>query len=201
MITACGHGSETIRCKTSRLPGARGAGQRDQNDFSVSISELDGTEAGDQHALATPGPTVARLCQHPHDPAGPCQVRLAHSPQCQRPARNHALELRPRQSLRQLPARPELPVAHRSTAFRPTIRRDSAPVQLRAASGLPLVTPMLTLVAKSLYAELESCEVGAASLGDGGSVFPGSDAQQVDGCCGNDMLQVGFGKSAIASAA
>jgi hypothetical protein len=55
------------------------------------------------------------------------------------------------------------------------------------------VDPTLTLVAKSLYAELESCEVGAASLGDGGSVFPGSDAQQVDGCCGNDMLQVGFG--------
>lgn len=24
MITACGHGSETIRCKASRLPGARG---------------------------------------------------------------------------------------------------------------------------------------------------------------------------------
>ena len=61
--------------------------------------------------------------------------------------------------------------------------------------------PTLTLVANSLYAELESCEVGAASLGNGGSVFPGSDAQQVDGCCGDDMLQVGFGKSAIASAA
>ena len=29
------------------------------------------------------------------------------------------------------------------------------------------VNPTLTLVAKSLYAELESCEVGAASLGDG----------------------------------
>jgi len=37
MITACGHGSETIRCKASRLPGARGAGQGDQNDFSVSM--------------------------------------------------------------------------------------------------------------------------------------------------------------------
>jgi len=59
----------------------------------------------------------------------------------------------------------------------------------------------LTLVANSFYAELESCEVRAASLGNGGSVRPGSDAQQVDGCCGDDMLQVGFGKSAIASAA
>jgi len=67
--------------------------------------------------------------------------------------------------------------------------------------GLRLATAMLTLVANSLCAELESCEVGAASLGNGGSVRPGSDAQQVDGCCGDDMLQVGFGKSAIASAA
>jgi TnpA family transposase len=29
----------------------RGPGQSDQNDFSVSISELDGTEAGDQRGL------------------------------------------------------------------------------------------------------------------------------------------------------
>ncbi len=78
------------------------------------------------------------LCQHPHDPAGPGRVRLAHSPHCQRFARNHALDLRPRQSLRQFPARHELPVAHRSTALGPTIRRDSAPVQLRAASGLKI---------------------------------------------------------------
>ncbi len=66
------------------------------------------------------------------------QVLAEHSPQCQRPARNHALDLRPRQSLRQFPARHELPVAHRSTALGPTIRRDSAPVQLRAACGLKI---------------------------------------------------------------
>ncbi|HMF78827.1 MAG TPA: hypothetical protein VK604_24435 [Bryobacteraceae bacterium] len=72
------------------------------------------------------------------------------------------------------------------------------PRPLHAEEG---VDPTLTLVANSLYAELESCEVGAASLSNGGSVRPGGDAQQVDGCCSDDMLQVGFGKSAIATAA
>jgi len=66
---------------------------------------------------------------------------------------------------------------------------------------LPLVTAMLTLVANSLRLELQSCEVGAASLGQGCIARPGSDPKQVDSGCGDDMLQVSLRQPAIASAA
>jgi hypothetical protein len=56
-------------------------------------------------------------------------------------------------------------------------------------------------VANSRGMKLESREVGAARLGKRRSVCPGSDVQQVDGSCSDDMLQVVFGMSAIASAA
>src|SRR5258708_36256402 len=43
MITACGHGSEKDRWKTSPLPGAPGAREGGQNRLFVSISAHDGT--------------------------------------------------------------------------------------------------------------------------------------------------------------
>jgi hypothetical protein len=62
------------------------------------------------------------------------------------------------------------------------------------------VNPTLTLVANSRRLELKRSEVGAPDFRKGHSVGPGCDSQQVDSCCGDDVLQMGLGQTAVSCA-